>query len=480
MERAEELLRESAERWPRRLAVVDESCAVDYQCLQQRTERAKEKLARAGLRPGHCLAVMLNDGWEFIASALGAVACGAVVMPVSPRLKRRELETMLGAASFHALLDHGDWGPPIEGRSSCLSIGGGVDLRLTWLAGQQQNSVIEMVPDAAFIRFTSGTTGSAKGVVLSHRAILERTAAANRALQLGTADTVLCVLPMAYHFFVSILLYLRYGATLAICRQHLAQVLIAEANRHRATFLYAAPMHCRWLAADESGTGFSHLKRVVSTSMSLDSETARRFLERYGLPISQAYGIIEVGLPIANLDRARDKPGSVGRPLPDYEIKILGDDFQPLPTGQLGQLAVRGPGMFSAYLAPPAHRDEILHDGWFLSTDFARLDADGDITIAGRSVSVINVAGEKIFPEEVQEILNLHPAVTSSRAFGRKAPHTGEAVHAEVVLESGEGETSTGEITSFCRKHLSGFKVPQSVTVVESIAQTPSGKIRQH
>ena len=480
MARVEELLQRAAESWPQKLAVVDDSGAIDYRTLQERTESASAQLTAAGLRPGHCIGIMLRDGWEFIACALGAVACGAVVMPVSPRLKERELDTMLTSAAAHALLDHGECGQNVRGSSKTLAIGGEVDLRLTWLAEQPSSSITDRVADAAFVRFTSGTTGTSKGVVLSHQAIMERTAAANRGLGLGAEDTVLCVLPMAYHFFVSILLYVRYGATLTICRQHLAAAMLEDLTRHDATFLYAAPMHCQWLAADESGVALPSLRRVVSTSTSLAPQVAARFLDRYGLPIAQAYGIIEVGLPIANFASALDKPGAVGRALADYEIEILDEALRPVREGDLGQLAVRGPGMFSAYLTPPSMRAEVLHNGWFLTADLARRDADGDITIAGRSISVINVAGEKVFPEEVQEVLNLHPAVSCSRAFGSPSTRIGEAVHAEVVLsEAGRG-VSSQELTAFCRAHLSGFKVPQSVTVVDSVAQTPSGKIRRH
>ncbi len=472
------LLSDAADKWPHRPALIDESGTTDYLTLLSRVEEARRSLASAGLRPGHCLGLMVRDGREFVVGAFAAAACGAVVMPIVPRLTKRELSEMLASASVHVLLDDGSSAHVPAGDSNRVSIGNDVSMRMTWTDPQPAESVTDLVPDAAFIRFTSGTTGASKGVVLSHEAVVERTAAANRGLRLGPDDTVLWVLPMAYHFFVSIVLYLRYGATVVVCRDHLARKLLETANRHRATFLYASPLHYRRLAADRSRTRFVHLKVAVSTSTRLDPHTAGHFADRYGLPVSQAYGIIEVGLPMANLDNAREKPESVGRPLPDYEVEVLDESLEPAPQGNVGQLAVRGPGMFSAYLNPPESREQVLVNGWFLTADLARIDCDGYITIVGRCKSVINVGGEKVFPEEVQDVLNLHPQVESSRAVARAHPYLGEVVHAEIVPVDADHPVAQEELIAFCRQHLSGFKVPQAVSVVERIEETPSEKIR--
>ncbi|MGB2987370.1 MAG: AMP-binding protein, partial [Phycisphaerae bacterium] len=372
----DELLRKSARRWPRRAALIDDTGVVDYQTLLQQVERAKEALKAAGVKPGHCIALMGRDGRAFVVSAFAAVGCGAVVMPTAPRLTHWELSRMLDSASVHAILDDGTGVLPASWRFHRIPIGSDLQVRLGWREHQPVGSVKDLVPDAAFIRFTSGTTGASKGVVLSHKDVIERTAAANRGLGLGSRDTVLWVLPMAYHFFVSIVLYLRYGVTVVVCREHLARALLETANRHQATFLYASPLQYRWLVADESDTRFSHLCHAVSTSTRLDPRTAELFSQRYGLPVAQAYGIIEVGLPMVNLDGAATRPGSVGRAQPDFEVALFGEggmgklvcpcmgpaQLKPVPDGKVGQLAVRGPGMFSAYLNPPKLREEVLVD----------------------------------------------------------------------------------------------------------------------
>jgi len=454
-----ELLDESARRWPGRTAIVDEQGALAYQALAAEAAAVADRLRSLGVEPGHGVGVMARNGRGFVIGVFAALRCGAVVFPMSHRMRPAELDAFFAAARVHAVLRDGG--------------------ELAWTAADRTRPCVEIVPDAAFVRFTSGTTGEAKGVVLSHQAVLERTAAANRGLGLTCDDAVVWVLPMAFHFFVSIVLYLRVGAAIVVCADHLAETVLEAANRHRGTLLYASPMHYRLLAADASGVRFETLRRAVSTAIGLPPSVARGFETRFGLPISQAYGIIEVGLPMVNLDRARDRPESVGRPLPDYEAAILDERLQPLGAGSAGQLALRGPGMFAAYLCPPRTRDEVLRNGWFLTGDIARQDPDGLVTVIGRSKSMINVGGNKVFPEEVESVLDRHPSVAASRVSARAHPQMGEVVHADVVLRDAERPVAAEELISFCRRQLSSYKVPQSVAFVSAVAETASGKVRR-
>jgi long-chain acyl-CoA synthetase len=155
----------------------------------------------------------------------------------------------------------------------------------------------------------------------------------------------------------------------------------------------------------------------------------------------------------------------------------VGDQLQPLPDGETGQLALRGPGMFSGYLNPPRSREQILHDGFFLTGDLGHRDSGGRIVLDGRTSSVIHVAGHKVFPEEVAAVLDHHPAVLRSRVSARQHPQTGEAIHAEIQLRPGQ-QVSVEEVLAFCRKRLSAQKVPASVDVVAEIKTTASGKVR--
>jgi acyl-coenzyme A synthetase/AMP-(fatty) acid ligase len=216
----------------------------------------------------------------------------------------------------------------------------------------------------------------------------------------------------------------------------------------------------------------------MSVSSRLDPQAARDFQARYHVPVSQGFGIIEVGLPIMNITEAAEHPEAIGRPVPGFEASVVNETMSPVPDGETGQLALRGPGMFSGYLNPPRLREEILHDGWFLTGDLAHRDNGGRFVLDGRTSSVIHIAGHKVFPEEIAGILDQHPAVLRSRVFSRPHPQFGEAICAEVQLRNGSSPHTSEEILTFCRRQLSSHKVPTSLEFVAEISMTSSGKVR--
>jgi len=471
-----ETLAASARQWPERTAIIDAGGPLTYEALWREVEALRTQLDQLGVKPGQGVGVRARNGRAFVIGALAALGGGAVIMPIHHQMKLDELNDMIAQAPLCAILDE-SIGAPYPGKTVALQNPGANGLRFTRL----ENSRPPLAPniaDAAFVRFTSGTTGAAKGVVLTHRDVLERTRAANAGLKLTSDDKILWVLPMAYHFYVSVILYLEIGATVIVSADYLAGSLLETAAKHAATFLYITPMHIRMMNSDQSGRALPpSLKRVMSVSAKLHAQSALDFLAKYKVPVSQGYGIIEVGLPIQNNDEAAEHPEAIGRPVAGFEAKIVDDKMHVLADGQTGQLALRGPGMFSGYLNPPRSRAEILHDGFFLTGDLAHRDRGGRIIIDGRTSSVIHVAGHKVFPEEVAAVLDHHPAVLRARVSAKAHPQMGEAIHAEVQLRAGQSVTSE-ELIGFCRKKLSAQKIPATLEIVAEIPTTSSGKVR--
>ena len=269
------------------------------------------------------------------------------------------------------------------------------------------------------------------------------------------------------------------GAAVVVSADYLAESILDAALGHQATFLYVTPMHVRMLAGEGSGRALPpSLTRVMSVSSRLDPQAARDFLAKYHVPVAQGYGIIEVGLPIMNIEDAAEHPEAVGRPLPDFEAAILDDAAKPVADGETGHLALRGPGMFAGYLSPLRRREEVLRAGWFWTGDLAHRDPAGRIVLDGRTSSVIHIAGHKVFPEEVAGVLDQHPAVLRSRVTSRPHPQLGEAIHAEIQLRSGSPPTTSEDILQYCRRRLSNHKVPASLDFVTSLDLTSSGKVR--
>ncbi len=470
-------LSHSAKQWPDRIAIIDAGGSLDYQSLWREVEALRVQLGHLGLREGQGVGVRARNGRAFVIGALAALGCGAVIMPIHHQMKPAELADMLARAPLCAILDDGS-GPAQAGKTVTLENPGGNGLRFTRVDGPQQ-PLAPGIKNAAFVRFTSGTTGQSKGVVLTHRDVLERTKAANSGLGLTCQDKILWVLPMAYHFYVSIILYLEVGATVVVNTDYLAESILDMAAKHQATFLYVTPMHVRMLNSERSGRVLPpSLRRVMSVSSRLDPQFARDFFARYHVPVSQGFGIIEVGLPIMNIAEAAEHPEAIGRPVSSFEAMIVDGTMQPLPEGETGQLALRGPGMFSGYLNPPRSREEVLHDGWFLTGDLGHRDNGERVVLDGRTSSVMHVAGHKVFPEEIAGVLDQHPAVLRSRVSSRPHPQFGEAVHAEVQLRNGSSQTPSEDILSFCRRQLSSHKVPSSLEFVTEISMTSSGKVR--
>ncbi len=469
-------LAKSASQWPDRIAIIDAAGQMDYRSLWREVEALRVQLDKLGVREGQGVGVRARNGRAFIIGGLAALGCGAVIMPIHHQIKPDEQADMLAKAPLCVIIDDGS-ATAMPGKTVALENPGCNGLRFTRLDNSQA-PLAPQIKDAAFVRFTSGTTGTAKGVVLTHRDVLERTAAANSGLKLTHEDTILWVLPMAYHFYVSIILYLEAGSTVLISGDYLAESILDSAAQHRATFLYVTPMHIRLLNSEKTGRTLPpSLKRIMSVSSKLNPQSARDFHARFKIPVCQGYGIIEVGLPIMNVDEAAEHPEAIGRPVSSFEAKIVHDEMVPVAAGETGQLALRGPGMFSGYLNPSRSRAEIMHDGWFLTGDLAHQDSGGRIVLDGRTSSVIHVAGHKVFPEEVAAVLDSHPAVLRSRVFGQPHPQWGEAVFAEAQLRNGTLVTSD-ELLTFCRKRLSSQKVPVSVEFVQEITMTSSGKVR--
>ncbi len=468
---------ESNKARPEQIAFKDEYGSMSYGEFSAAVLGVAEQLKAVSLEAGMGVGVMDKNSRHFIITVFAVMLSDAVAMPISHQLKEAEINKELERSGLHWLIDSGN-GPALQHEViSELNIANKKwQLRLNKKYDGQRFA--SHVAEPAIMRYTSGTTGTSKGVIIGHQSIEERIDAANKALNLGTKDTVVWVLPMAYHFVVSIILYLKYGCTIALVKDFLGDTIYNCIEETKGTFLYASPMHIKMLNNLKVEALPPSLTKVISTSTAISRVQGEKFIEKYKLPIWQAYGIIEIGLPAINTIKALEQPDAIGHGLPDYEIGILSDDFELLPTGEIGNFGIKGPGMFDAYLEPPTLRADVLQQGWFMTGDLASITADGVIKIEGRKKSMINVAGNKVFPFEVEEVLAEHEAIVSSKVSAFTHRLMGEIVQAEIVLEEGV-ELSKEAIISFCRERLSTYKLPQRISFVKEHEYTGSGKIKR-
>jgi long-chain acyl-CoA synthetase len=450
-------------------AVIADGVMLDFATLFARADDSAEWL-RARLAPRHPAGVVPRvglacpNGVDYIIAALGILKAGACLVPVPDELAPAEVAALADRTALHGIVSIDasgmHWQP--------LDRGNG---------GFSEQSFAALEP--AFIRFSSGTTGDSKGVVLGHQRLRERITAANEGLAIGPSDRVLWMLPMAHHFAVSIMLYLYHGACTVLAPSHLAADVLETAEATGATVIYGAPFHYSLLAADASDFRWPSLRLAVSTAAALSEETAARFSARFAQPLVQGLGIIECGLPILNTTEAAVHPTALGRPMPAYRVELRDESGAPVTPGRVGELWIQGPGFFDAYLSPWQTSDLVCADGWFATGDLAETDASGLLFLRGRSKSMLNINGMKVFPEEIEAVLDTHPGVHRSRATGREHPVLGTIPVAEITPADPHNPPTLAELTRWCRQSLATFKVPVKFEIVPTIDLTPSGKVRR-
>lgn len=473
-----EILKEAAEKWPGNAAVYDEQGMITFAELFFEAEKLKLELMRLGIKQGMSIGVMAGNGRLFIIGIFAAVGTGATVMPMSPQLKKAEINDILLEAKLHAIIDDRSSIQPLNSIETVIPLQQG-SFRFAFTEVGSNIPFAPFVHQPAFIRFTSGTTGKSKGVIVSHQTVLDRINAANNGLQLGPSDTVIWVLPMAYHFIVSIILYVKFGAAISVAKDFLAKNIIDISNKHKGTLLYASPVQIRLLANDNSAEQMPSLKKVISTSAGIALDVCKAFKERFGIDVSQAYGIIEIGLPILNYTKSAEHPEAVGYAQPGYTVDILDETHNPLPNGSIGILGIKGPGMFDAYLVPATLQKDVLQNGYFLTADYASKAEDGLVTIEGRSKSVINISGLKVFPEEVEAVLEMIPEIKQARISSSPHHLLGQIIVGEIVLHKG-ASIDVEDVLQYCKKRLSAFKAPQRLKIVDTLPMTKTGKLQRH
>jgi long-chain acyl-CoA synthetase len=355
------------------------------------------------------------------------------------------------------------------------------------LAAQPATSPVgvRVDPDAiALLQYTGGTTGTPKGAMLTHAGIVANTLQIRAWLsdfQEG-AETMVLVLPL-FHVFgmgACMSLMVQGAGTMVLLPQFKTRDVLQAISRYRATLFPGVPSMYVALnnAPDLSRFDLTSLRHCFSGAAPLPREVQETFEARTGGRVVEGYGMTEVNACIITPLRGLRKPGSIGVPVPDVEARIvdLESGTRSLPPGQVGELVVRGPQQLRGYWNRPEDTADILRAGWVYTGDIARMDADGYFSIVDRKKEMILSGGFNVYPRDVEEALYMHPQVREAAVIGVPDAFLGEAVKAFVVPRAGTSPTPE-EIIVFCREHLTGYKVPRSVELRESLPKTLIGKV---
>lgn len=454
-------------------ALTEGALSCTYAELFEKVDDLSHLFRQENIRQGMRVGVLCPEGIDYVALNLSLLAIGAVVIPIPSNSTCDEREHLLSELKVDALVFEDKQSQEEDAVSILKTENHSFRLKKFKPVFTQQKDFELLNP--AFIRFTSGTTGKSKGVVLSHKAIFDRTNAANAALQISADDNILWVLSMSYHFVVSILLFLRQGAAIILCEHTIPQGLIRGLKEHEITFIYGAPIHYDAMVNTPEITAkdTSKIRFALSTTTSLNAKTARRFHEKFDLELKSAYGIIEVGLPFINDSNDAMKRQSVGQLLPAYQYRLTDKDSE-----GIGNIQLKGPGMFSAYFSPWQKADEIFREGWFQTGDFGKLDEEGFLYLLGRTGQVIHSMGMKIYAEEVKNVVESFSMISEAFVYGEKHEALGEIPKARIVVKGVDvRDFSVDDLRRFCYGKLASYKVPKEFEIVESLKKTLSHKV---
>ena len=495
MQNLADRLRASASRLPEKAALLTDGAQLTYAELDAQADAVAGGFQALGLDVGDRVGLLLPNGSEFVAAFFGALRAGMVVVPLNAGYTASEVEQILADAGAKALVTAAALMPVVDevkgslpALAEVIAVGEGATAEggsRSWRQFLDLGSFapVDLPDDAlALLPYTSGTTGQAKGAMLTHANLLANHRQMEQTrLKIIEQDVVLCVLPL-FHIFalnVALAFSLSRGATILLVERFDPKGSLEAVARQRGSVLIGAPpMFIAWLnAAAEGSYDLASVRFAVSGAAALPRQVLERFAEQLDIRIWEGYGLTETS-PVLTTNAMLEAPraGSVGRPVPGVELRLVNDKGADVASGDPGEVIVRGPNVFAGYWnAPDATADAIDDDGWFSTGDVGLLD-EGDLFLVDRKKDLIIVSGFNVYPREVEEVLYRHPKVAEAAVVGMPHEYTGEAVKAVVVTRPGE-QLTEAELATHCRRYLARFKCPETIQLVEALPHNAAGKV---
>ncbi len=449
--------------------------------------RVARRLQDRGLQPGDRVGIMLPNVPEFALVYYGVLLAGGTVVPMNVLLKQREVEFYLGDPEARIMFAWHEFAAPAQAGAAAVGAECIVVEPAQFIELLEDTEPIEAPAqrageDTAVILYTSGTTGRPKGAQLTH-ANLSRNAEVTRQLfSLQTDDVVLGALPLFHAFGQTCALNASVlaGATLVMLPRFDAGKALAIMEHERVTVFEGVPTMFTALLHHPERERFdvSALRLCVSGGAALPVEILRGFEREFGCVVLEGYGLSETS-PVASFnhpDRER-VPGSIGTPVEGVEMRLVDNDRQDVPAGEVGEIAIRGHNVMKGYWnRPEATAEAIDADGWFYTGDMARADEEGRYYIVDRKKELIIRGGYNVYPREIEEVLYEHPSVLEAAVIGVPHAELGEEVAAAVAIKPGHDVTPE-ELRDHVKSQIAAYKYPRHVWIVPELPKGPTGKI---
>jgi len=481
-------LRASAQRDPDGTALVVGPDRFSWGDLDRAVDAAAAGLLQRGLHGGDRVAILLGNSYEFVVAYYGVMRAGLVAVPMNPAYTAAEIAVLLADSGARLLLVQGATSAAAAEAADALHGCEMVDVEgREWLdllasGGSAVLAEAPTGPDAlALLLFTAGTSGRPKGAMLTHgalRANIEMLLSLDSPPAITADDVVLLVLPMfhVYGLNTGLGLAVAAGATIVLTDRFDPVETLALARDRGVTSIPAAPaMFQAWCLVPDARAALRSVRLLTSGGSPLPITVQEQFEAHTGRVIYEGYGMTETAPVVATtLVAGHPKPGSVGRPLPGLEVRLVDDDGDDVDDVDPGELWIRGASVFTGYW--PRGEGGPDSEGWFRSGDVAYADAEGDLHLVDRRREVILVNGFNVYPREIEIVIDQIPGVAEAAVVGVPDDRTGEAVMALVVPRRGSDIGPT-EVAEFCAERLARFKCPSTIRMVPALPHSATGKV---
>jgi long-chain acyl-CoA synthetase len=480
------LLRDAAERDPDHVAIRLDDAELSYAMLDGASAHIAGLLRAHGFEPGDRVGIMLPNVPYFPVIYYGVLRAGGVVVPMNVLLKKREVAFYLedpGAKllfAWHGFAQDAQAGADQAG-AKCILVEPGAFEKLVGAAEPTTDWAGTADEDTAVILYTSGTTGQPKGAELTHANLTRNAQASQKLFGLGADAVVLGALPLFHSFgqTCGMNATVSGGGTLTLIpRFDPAKALEIIARDHVNIFQGVPTMYGAMLHLDgREQYDTSSMKLCASGGSAMPVELLRGFEEAFGAKVLEGYGLSESS-PVASFnhpDRER-KAGSIGTPIEGVEMKVVDEEGDDVPRGEVGEIVIRGHNVMKGYWNKSDATAETLQDGWLHTGDMATIDEDGYFFIVDRKKDMIIRGGYNVYPREIEEILYEHPAVREAAVLGVPHDEYGEEVGAAVALKDGES-VSESKLREFVKEQVAAYKYPRKIWFVEDLPKGPTGKI---
>lgn len=467
------------EEFPDHPAIIFEETSITYLQLNRSANQIANALKANGVNRGDRVALYLPNIPEFAICYLAILKLGAIAVSINTMFKSDEVKYIVNDSKPKIIFTVPDLAPniPLTDCPSLQNVVIGLD---NWMNQGNDFEAIEMKGnDPAVLLYTSGTTGFPKGATLSHGNVISNAQSTVHHAGFIHDDRMILFLPLFHVFGQNFIMNATFTAlgTLVMHRRFILDEVLNSIQQHKITMFFGVPtIFITLLNTDLSKYDLSSIRYDFSAAATMPQEVSRAWTERFGRRIYEGYGLTECS-PFACYNHdSHHKFGSVGTAIQGSQIKVLDGDDRELPRGEWGEICIRGPGVMLGYWNRPGDTEFALRNGWLHSGDIGMMDDEGYVFIMDRLKDMINAAGFKIWPAEVEQFLYQHQAIKEVAVYGVPDPIKGEAVKAAVVLKKGVHATSD-EIIAFCRERIAAYKVPSVVEFLNELPKSATGKI---